>query len=149
MINAMNILISAITSAAVALLMTLVAHRLTSKRDIFKQQREQRIAYLVSAFRSLSKIHNISRLHGIEDKIEEAISDIQLLGTPCQIELASKFVIDLSTPRTLSVSIDELLNSLRNNLRKELGEKSVKRKLFWVHIKRKEELEDHGASPSS
>lgn len=109
-------------------------HTLASARDVSKQQREQRVAYLISAFRSLAKANNHPRLHEVADEVEQAISDIQLLGTPAQIALARKVATDLGTKQ--QADLDALLFSLRDSLRSELSEKRVEGGIVWLRIAR-------------
>ncbi|MHB1332918.1 MAG: hypothetical protein ACYCY1_09995 [Sulfuriferula sp.] len=125
---------SILISAIVAFVVAILTHAFASRRDISKQQREQRVAYLVSAFRSLSRANNHPKLSEVADDVEQAISDIQLLGTPTQIELAKKVAIDLGTTQT--ANLDALLISLRDSLRRELSEKKVNGKLIWLRISR-------------
>ncbi len=127
-------LLSIIISAAVAFVVAFVTHRLASVRDVSKQQREQRISYLVSAFRSLAKANNHPRLYEVADEVEEAIADIQLLGTPAQIALAKKVATDLGT--TQQADLDDLLFSLRDSLRRELGEQPAEGGIVWLRIAR-------------
>lgn len=101
------------------------------------RRREQRIGYLVSAFRGLSKANNHPRLWEVADDLEQAISDIQLFGTPEQVRLAQRFGEDLG--KTQAAELDSLLTELRNSLRKELGMKAVPGRMLWLRVERKDE----------
>ncbi len=127
-------LLSIIISATVAFVVAFVTHRLASSRDISKHQREQRVAYLITAFRALAKANNHPRLYEVADDVEQAISDIQLLGTPAPINLAKKVATDLGM--TQQADIDALIISLRDSLRRELGEKPADGKIVWLRIGR-------------
>lgn len=52
---------------------------------------------------------------------DSAIADIQLLGSPEQVEKAKKIAKMLGSGTGAPVSINELLFSLRNDLRQELN----------------------------
>ncbi|MFA6314013.1 MAG: hypothetical protein WCV99_16295 [Sterolibacterium sp.] len=139
--------VSILISALVAFVVALLTHTFASMRDVSKQQREQRVAYLVSAFRSISKANNHPRLHEVADDVEQAISDIQLLGTPTQIALAKKVATDLGTMQT--ANLDALLISLRDSLRRELCEKPADGKLVWLRIGRGDTHENRQQTPRS
>ena len=137
-------LLQVMVSALVALAVVTATHVLTVYRDRRNRRQEQRIGYLVSAFRGLAKANNHPRLHEVADDVEQAIADLQLFGTPKQIQLARQFATDLGT--TQVADLYELLNELRNNLRQELGREPVVGNVVWLKIGRGEAKEKaHGA----
>jgi hypothetical protein len=69
--------------------------------------------------------------------LEQAISDIQLFGTPDQVRLAQRFGEDLG--KTQAAELDSLLTELRNSLRKELGMKAVPGRMLWLRVERKDQ----------
>lgn len=125
--------------AIVALLVVALTHFFTIRRETESRRREQRIGYLVSAFRGLSKANNHPRLHEVADDLEQAISDIQLFGTPEQVRLAQRFGEDLG--KNQEAELNSLLTELRNSLRKELGLKAVPSRVLWLRIERKKKEE--------
>jgi len=66
--------------------------------------------------------------------MEQALADIQFLGDPEQIALAQKFARNLSTAQ--EASMDDLLFSLRNALRRELGLTRDLGRIVWLKIER-------------
>ncbi|MGA8541207.1 MAG: hypothetical protein WB566_17020 [Terriglobales bacterium] len=122
--------------ALVALAIVALTHFFTVRREIASRRREQRIGYLVSAFRGLSKANNHPRLYEVADDLEQAISDIQVFGTPEQVQLAQRFGEELG--KTQEAELDSLLTELRNSLRKELGLEAVPSRMLWMRIQRKE-----------
>ena len=122
-------------SALVALAVVAFTHLFSVYRDRENKRREQRIGYLVSAFRALSKANHHPRLHEIADEVEQAVADIQLFGTPEQVRLARKFATELGT--TQEADMDALLNELRDSLRRELGRKPVEGNMIWLKIGKK------------
>lgn len=124
----MQILVPALVALSVALL----THFFSSTRDRNNKRREQRISYLVNAFRTLAKASNHPRLHEVAPEIEQAMADIQLLGSKEQIGLAHKFVKELSNGG--EATLDPLLQSLRDSLRLELGATPIAGGMFWLKI---------------
>lgn len=124
-----------VVSALVALVVVALTHLFTIRRETAGRRREQRIGYLVAAYRGLSKANNHPRLWEVADDLEQAISDIQLFGTPQQIRLAQHFGEELG--KTQAAELDPLLTELRNSLRKELGQKAVPGRVLWLKVERK------------
>lgn len=126
-----------VVPALVALAVVALTHLFSIYRDRENKRREQRLGYLVSVFRALSKANHHPRLYEVADEVEQAIADLQLFGTPEQVRLARKFATDLGT--TQEADMDALLKELRNSLRKELGRKPVTENMQWLRIGRKRE----------
>lgn len=122
--------------AFVAIFGWIVSHQFAAWRDRQNKRREQRVNYLISTFRSLSKANHHPRLYEIADEIEGAVSDIQFLGNEEQIKAAQEFAHDLGTTET--ADLDPLLFSLRRELRRELGRNEYSGKLIWLRIGRRE-----------
>lgn len=123
--------------ALVALAVVGVTHLLSVYRDRENKRREQRLGYLIAAFRALAKANNHPHLYEIAEELEQAVADLQVFGTAEQVKLAQKFAEELG--RTQQAEIDDLLNELRNSLRKELGREPVTGNMCWMKITRKTE----------
>jgi hypothetical protein len=125
---------SAAIGAAVAVLGWPIAHWLASKREILADKRKLRVTYILEAYRRLENAGN--RSIGPESAeghdIESAIADIQLLGTPKQIELAVKFADAFATDGV--ASFDPILYDLRNSLRQELALEPTNASLKFLRI---------------
>lgn len=130
-------LLSIAVPALVALVVVVLSHGFTIHRDRENKRREQRIGYLVTAFRSLAKANNHPRLYEVAADLEQAICDIQLFGTPEQVALARKFARDLGTRKY--AEMDELLLALRDSLRRELGALPIKGNFQWLRVSRNED----------
>ena len=128
-------------SAFVALAVVGLTHLFTSRRDRENKRREQRISYLVTAFRSLAKANHHPRLYEIADEVEQAIADLQLFGTPEQVALARQFATELGT--TGEADMDTLLNELRNSLRREIGRSPIPGNMVWLRIGPKDKKAHH------
>jgi len=126
-----------VVPALVAFAVVTLTHLFSIYRDRENKRREQRLGYLVSVFRALSKANHHPRLYEVADEVEQAVVDLQLFGTPERVRLARKFATDLGT--TQEADMDALLIELRNSLRKELGRKPVTQNVQWLRIGRKKE----------
>ena len=127
--------VQVVVPALVALAVVAFTHLFSIYRDRENKRREQRIGYLVSVFRALSKANHHPRLHEIADEVEQAIADIHLFGTPEQVRLAREFATELAIKQ--EADMDTLLNELRDSLRRELGRKPVKGNVIWLKIGKK------------
>jgi hypothetical protein len=91
----------------------------SKRRDIENDRRKMRIEYLLDAYRRLdSASHREGRQSEFEDRLESAVADIQLLGSPKQAALAAQFCMDMATNKI--AYMDDLLRDLRDSLRSEL-----------------------------
>ena len=97
-----------------------IVHHFNLRREIAADKRKLRVSYLLEAYRKLKNAGNRSIRTESEHAraIESAIADIQLLGTPAQVNLAQEFAIDFANNGT--ASLDMILQSLRASLRAEL-----------------------------
>lgn len=127
-------LLSAILGAVIG---GFVAHRLTVKREVDNARRNQRIDFLLSAYRRLinssnRRGRNLSQEY--RDDLESALSDIILLGGHKEIEAAQDFMKEMNEGN--SGSLDPVIETLRNSLRSELGlEQTVLPKPHTLRIK--------------
>jgi hypothetical protein len=91
---------------------------LGEKRDRRNKIRELRMQYLTNACRLIAQVGRQGDVLPLARELEEAVSDVYLFGTSRQIELVRKFVVEFSTRQ--SANMDELINTLRNDLRRDL-----------------------------
>jgi hypothetical protein len=70
----------------------------------------------------------------LEIEFEKFVAEIQLYGTPRQIELMTK-IVRAFVQKEQSVSFDPLLEDLRDALRKELRMEQVKGPVWWYRFK--------------
>ena len=127
----LSILSSSLVGGAVG---AILGNWLSSRRERKHRLQEQRIQYLISAYRAFSKANHHPRLYEVADDLEQAVADIQLLGSPGLISLAQKFSEEMG--RKQEAGLDDVLFTIRNELRKELGEKPVSGKIIWLRIGR-------------
>lgn len=96
----------------------LVVHIAARRRDVENERRRQRVDYLVGAYRTLARAAHRPLLGEHAETFEDALSDIILLGNNEQIQSARDTINALADRR--EASMDVLLISLRNALRREL-----------------------------
>jgi hypothetical protein len=97
-------------------------------------RRAVRIDYLLSAYRRLEHASNRRMDAEHEIALEEAVSDIQLLGSRRQVELATAFAQRFAENR--EASANALLQDLRVTLRAELQLENVPPLQTWLRIER-------------
>ncbi|MES2297501.1 MAG: hypothetical protein V4582_10685 [Pseudomonadota bacterium] len=119
-------LIGPALAALVAVIGLGISHALTSKRDLNGEKRKIRTNFMIEAYRKLE--NGSCRGPGQEKYSEQfhaAIADVQLLGSPPQVEIARIIAVALGNGSGSPISINELLNALRVELRSELNLSSV------------------------
>ena len=95
-------------------------------------RRNMRIDYLLSAYRRLEHASNRSMTSLHEEGLEAAVSDIQLLGSPQQVQLAIEFAEAFAAQR--QADTEPLLQDLRASLRRELLLEAVPPQRMWLRI---------------
>ena len=108
-----------IIAAIIAVFGWWVAHHFNMSRDRANRHRDTIVQYLLDAYRRLEAVTNCQMTKEQEVVLESAIADIQLLGSPAQIQETNKFIEEFTSNK--SASLDGLLDLLRNDLRKKLG----------------------------
>ena len=109
-----------------------VVHYLAGKRDQANKRRDLRVQYLIEAYRRLEFAGNRPLTEEVAPEFEKAVADIQLFGTPKQVELAQAFALGFAKNGTHP--LDPLLNELRQELRKELNLEAVQPTIKYLRI---------------
>ncbi len=110
---------------------------LNSRRDLLIRKREARLKALEAAYMRLSVSSNRSLNDKLMDDIETFVSEIQLYGTPRQIQLMSEIVEEFKKPNN-RVFYDAILTDLRDTMRKELDLEPISGNVWWLRFNRKE-----------
>jgi hypothetical protein len=110
-------------------------HRLNSARDLETRRREARLKALEAAFMRLATASNRTLTDPLMDQIETFVSELQLYGTPRQVELMGKLVEALRIPNNLA-KFDELLIDLRDGIRNELRLEKLPPEIWWFRFHR-------------
>lgn len=124
--------LSVLVTTAVAIASWYVAHVLAGRRDRANKRRELLVGYLIDAYRRLERGAAREMSVAQAEAMEAAIADIQLFGTARQVSLVQAFALNISEAG--SASIDELLVSLRADLRRELGLADVPAHLQYLRL---------------
>ena len=127
-------LLKNIISIIIALFGWYIVHKFTSLRELKNKQREIRINYLLNTYKKLERAidyHNNEKFE-IKKSLEDAISEIQLVGTRKQIILSQE--IGKSFKEKGSANLKELLIQLRNDLRKELDLEPISEDIYNLRI---------------
>jgi len=106
-----------------------VAHIFAGNRDRLNKRRDQRITFLIEAYRRIEFISNRPEIADPEP-MESAFADLQLFGSAHQVSLTQKFISDFASTKTGSGN--ELLRELRKDLRAELDLEPVPDKLLFL-----------------
>ena len=114
-----------------AILGGLLVHFLAVSRDRANKRRDQRIGYLIEAYRCLESCSNRDLQFDLK-KVEPAVADIQLFGSTTQVKLVQEFIFEFE--RKKNSSLTEILESLRNDLRSELGLSVVEKRIYHLRI---------------
>lgn len=125
---------SHIVTVLVALFGWLVIHRLTAWRDRVNHRRQIQTDYLISAFQRLANSANRppSTSSVYFKDMESAIADIQLFGNLQDVEIVNSFLEEFSSKG--QASLDQLLSTLRDKLRKELNYEALTENVRWLRV---------------
>ena len=125
---------SIVVSIALAVGGWVSAHYFTSQRDQGNKRRDIRLERLLKCYDSLAK-EIAHRKLGDQQKLdfENALIELQLIGTENLIELASTFNVDDNHG-----SIVPILEMLRAEVRRELGLSKTKLPFMWFRFQTSE-----------
>lgn len=130
-----QLLIPLLVTATVTVAGWFTAHRLSAWRDRVNSQREERLHHLVTAYQTLAQIRGHDRAWDLGALIRQAIADIQLFGTEEQVKYVVAWIEAAMQKKNIAIDeLDLLVESLRGDLRSELGMKAVRSKIWWVKI---------------
>lgn len=108
----------------------IVAHHFTSRKSRNDKKRDWSIDYLTNAYRFLTtEIAQKDISNEGWGKLEVVIADIQLFGSAEQVGLAKELADSIA--KGGKFELDALINSLRKDLRKQLGFKAVSGNVKW------------------
>lgn len=111
------------------------AHWLSGRRDLAVRKREARLKALEAAYMRIAPSINRPLTDKLMDDIETFVSEIQLYGTPRQIQLMGEIVEGFKIPNNI-VSYDAILADLRDSIRKELSLEPVSGAVWWIKFER-------------
>jgi hypothetical protein len=109
------------------------AHRLSASRDLATRRREARIKALEAAYMRIATSMNRPIDAEAIRLLETFVAELQLYGTPHQIQLMSEIVEGFKKPNK-TVSYDPILEDLRDTIRKELKLEVVSGPVWWLRL---------------
>jgi hypothetical protein len=125
-----------------------IAHHLTLSRDKAAKRREILVRGKTDLWKLIDKSNGVA-----EDAIgnnsydlanwEEISRDIQLLGTDEQIVMVKK-ITDSIGKKAEDVEFPQLMKSLQNELRQELGMEKSSVPYFWIRTKKTSQQKSDG-----
>lgn len=116
-----------------AVLGWIIGHYFNSKRTRDQKRRDISVEHLINAYRILANdISHRKETFERSEKLENILTDIQLFGSSCQVELAKKLAEDISSGGEFQ--LDPLINSLRNDLRSELRLSKIDGNVKWLRF---------------
>lgn len=111
-------------------------HWLNTRRDLAIRKREARLKALETAYMRLAiRSNRPSLTEKSMDDIETFVSELQLYGTPRQIQLMTEIVEGFKKPNN-TVSYDAILADLRDKIREELNLEPISGAIWWLRFDR-------------
>jgi hypothetical protein len=108
-------------------------HWLTRRRDEEKRRKELVLPHLIQALRDLEEsARDESSVHKKKELLEKATADIQVFGSPYQIRLTHELIDKIV--KTDTISPTDLVHSLRDDIRRNLGLHSADAKFVWFRL---------------
>ncbi len=115
--------ITTIVTLAVTLIIAVggwvVAHWLTSRREIEQKKRDIRVHYLREAYLAIANLCDRGKFPDDIAQLQDAFNDIQLFGDPHQVHMVGAIVTALD--QGADGCFNELLRALRNEIRGHIG----------------------------
>jgi hypothetical protein len=145
----MTLVFTIVGGVVVAAIAAVLAHRLTSRRDQANRRSALRVEYLLGAYRVVADVahRDLDPTADYVRAFEQALSDIQLLGSRVQAEMVIAISRQLATAG--SADLSNLLVSLRDDLREELELEPVGQAPFHVRIAGDDESADDSEAKAS
>jgi hypothetical protein len=136
----MTVALTIMGSLGAAAIAAVLAHRLTSRRDHANRRSDLRVEYLLTAYRQIANAahRELGPDTGDLHALEQGLSDIQLLGSAGQVGMAHDIAKKLGSTGTANV--DDLLQSLRDDLRSELQLEPLDGQTIYVRIVPKDQV---------
>lgn len=126
--------IKILVAVTLAVLGWIVGHWFSSKRTRNQKRRDISIEHLISSYRVLTnEVSHRKETSERAEKLENILSDIQLFGSTQQVTFARKLADEVASGGEFQ--LDPLINSLRNDLRKELMLSPVSGNVKWLRFK--------------
>lgn len=122
-----------IITVALAVTGWLIGHHFTTRRDVSNKRREFVIGHLIEAYQIIA--NDISQRPQTSEtnlKLENILTNIQLFGSLEQITLAKELSDKVAHGGVFM--LNPLINSLRDDLRKELNLPRIDSDIKWLRF---------------
>lgn len=120
--------------ALVAAVGWIIGHWLNSRRELSNRRREARLKGLETAYMRIAMFAHRELDDTYKAEFEKFVAEIQLYGTPKQIKLMGE-IVEAFVRRNPVVSLDAILEDLRNTLRAELRMEAATGPVWWYRFK--------------
>lgn len=130
-----QLLIPLLITSTLTIIGWYILYKLNQQRDRENKKKDQRINFLIDAWKKLEFASNrdISHEEFIEN-IEKPIAAIQLFGNENQIKIAQKFIDEVSEKG--NAELNYLLEELRNDLREELHLEKTASNIKYIRFRK-------------
>lgn len=129
----LRLMVSLGVPALIAVAGWFLAHWLNARREVDNKRREIRLKGLESAYTRLAMASQREWTDEHKRDFESFVAEIQLYGTPKQIELTIE-IVQAFIRHEPRVMFDALLEELRDSLRKELRMEPVHVSVWWYRF---------------
>ncbi len=136
-----------LATVAIAILGWVVAHWLTSKRELEQKKREFRVKHLRDAYLKIANLCDRGEFPRDIANLQDALNDIQLFGEEAQIALVGKVINSLTDNKT--TDFNDLLKQLRNEIRSHIGLKPMQSTRWYIRSKPNNQSEDAACKDQS
>ena len=122
-----------IVTVFIAVFGWVIGHWFNSRRDQVAKKRDVSTEHLITAYRILTNEVSHRELNPErQQKLENILSDIQLFGSLYQVNSARSLAEEVA--RGGEFQLDPLINSLRDDLRVQLGLTKVTGNIKWLRM---------------
>ncbi len=123
-------LIAIVASVIIAVLGWVVAHWLSTRREVEQKKREFRVKYLREAYLIIANLCDRGEFPRDLAAMQDAFNDIQLFGEEAQIDLVGEIITGFNDTNRLE--FNELLKQLRNEIRGHIGLNSLTSTRWYI-----------------
>lgn len=129
--------VALIASVSIAVLGWVVAHWLSTQREVEQKKREFRVRFLREAYLKIANLCDRGEFPRDIADLQDALNDIQLFGEETQIKLVGEIVSTLNDKNT--ADFNELLKQLRNEIRRHIGLNSLDSTRWYIRSSQKKQ----------
>ncbi len=133
-----SLMVSILIPSAVTILGWFYANSLAAERDRTNKLRDIKITYLIDAYRKMANAaQRKDTIKSYHRDIESVVSDIQLFGSPEQVNILLAALAETNKKMkdsSIRLDMDGILNSLRGTLRAEIQLEQLDGNVRWFRF---------------